>query len=300
MSYRSGFITVVGRPNVGKSTLLNSLLGDKLLIVSDKPQTTRNRIHCILSGEGYQIVFIDTPGVHKPKSLLGEGMVQTALNTLDEVDVVLFMVEGNEELGGGDRFIFTHLQKVSTPVILVVNKADQAKGDQLAKLEEAWRGIGEFKDIVHISALTGYNVDTLLNKMVALLPEGPQYYPEDMVIDQPERFVVSELVREKILHLTHDEVPHAVAVVVDEMKERADTTVYVRATIYVERESQKGIIIGKQGSMLKAVGEAARKDIERLLGSKTFLDLWVKTKKDWRNETQQLRQLGYDEYTRRG
>ncbi len=299
MSYRSGFVTVVGRPNVGKSTLLNSLLGDKLLIVSDKPQTTRNRIQCILSGDEYQIVFIDTPGIHKPKSLLGEGMVQTALNTLDEVDVVLFMVEGNEELGGGDRYIAEHLQKVKTPVILVVNKVDQAKGAQLASLEEEWQGIQTFKDVVHISALTGYNVDALRDKVIALLPEGPQYYPEDMIIDQPERFVVSELVREKILQLTHDEVPHAVAVVVDEMKERSDTMVYVRATVYVERESQKGIIIGKQGAMLKAVGEAARKDIERLLGSKAFLDLWVKTKKDWRNETNQLRQLGYDEYSRR-
>jgi len=301
MDFRSGFVTVVGRPNVGKSTLLNALLGEKMLIVSDKPQTTRNRIQCILSGEGYQVVFIDTPGIHKPKSLLGEAMVKTALDTLQEVDLVLFMVEANEQPGAGDRFVAEHLRAVSTPVFLVVNKVDLVKGPQLMQLEAAWQQLlPETRQVIHVSALNGYNLDYLREQVVQALPAGPQYYPDDMVIDQPERFIVAELVREKILHLTHDEVPHAVAVVIEEMRERDDQMVYVRANVFVERESQKGIIIGKHGAMLKAVGEAARTDIEKLLGSRIFLDLWVKTRRDWRNELQGLRQLGYDELTRRG
>lgn len=301
MEYVSGFVTVVGRPNVGKSTLLNALLGEKMLIVSDKPQTTRNRIQCILSGEGYQIVFIDTPGIHKPKSLLGEAMVKTALNTLQEVDVVLFMVEANEEPGAGDRFVAEHLRAVNTPVFLVINKVDLVKGPQLMQLETAWQQLlPQVAGVAHVSAITGYNLDYLLQQVVSSLPPGPQYYPEDMIIDQPERFIVAELVREKILHLTHEEVPHAVAVVVEEMREREDDMVFVRATIYVERESQKGIIIGKHGAMLKAIGENARADIEKLLGSRIFLDLWVKTRKDWRNELSGLRQLGYEEFTRKG
>jgi GTP-binding protein Era len=301
MAYSSGFVTVVGRPNVGKSTLLNALLGEKMLIVSDKPQTTRNRIQCILSGEGFQIVFIDTPGIHKPKSLLGEAMVKAALNTLQEVDVVLFMVEANEPPGAGDRFVADHLRSIGTRVFLVINKVDLVKGPQLMQLETAWQALlPEVSDVIHVSAKDGYNLDYLLSKVVQALPEGPQYYPEDMIIDQPERFIVAELVREKILNLTHEEVPHAVAVVVEEMREREDELVFVRATIYVERESQKGIIIGKSGAMLKAVGEAARGDIEKLLGSRIYLDLWVKTRKDWRNELSGLRQLGYEEFTRRG
>jgi GTP-binding protein Era len=298
--FRSGFVAVIGRPNVGKSTLLNALLGDKYLIVSDKPQTTRNRIQCILTDADHQIIFLDTPGIHKPKSLLGEGMVRTALNTLQEVDLILFLVEGHERLGGGDRYIAEHLHSVDTPVVLVINKADLAQGEQLVSLEEAWRELlPSLKQVVHISALTGYNVSYLRQQIVSLLPPGPQYYPEDMVIDQPERFIVSELVREKILQLTREEVPHAVAVVIDEMKVRDDEMVYVRATIYVERESQKGIIIGKSGVMLRSIGEAARQDIENLLGSRIYLDLWVKTRKDWRNQLNELRRFGYDELTRK-
>lgn len=301
MTYRSGFVTVVGRPNVGKSTLLNSLLGEKMLIVSDKPQTTRNRIQCILTGDEHQIVFIDTPGIHKPKSLLGEGMVKAALDTLQEVDAVLFLVEANEDPGAGDRFVADHLRGIDTPVFLVINKVDLVKGPQLMKLETAWQQLlPGVKGVLHVSALNGYNVDYLLKQVIEVMPEGPQYYPEDMIIDQPERFIVAELIREKILHLTHEEVPHAVAVVIEEMKERNDEMVFVRATIYVERESQKGIIIGKHGAMLKAVGEAARIDIEKLLGSRIYLDLWTKTRKDWRNELTGLRQLGYDELTRKG
>ena len=301
MAYRSGFVTVVGRPNVGKSTLLNSLLGEKMLIVSDKPQTTRNRIQCILTSDDYQIVFIDTPGIHKPKSLLGEAMVKAALDTLQEVDIVLFMVEANADPGPGDRFVAEHLRGIDTPVFLVINKVDLVKGPQLMQLETAWQQLlPEVRGVLHVSALNGYNLDYLREQVVQALPEGPQYYPEDMVIDQPERFIVAELVREKILHLTHEEVPHAVAVVIEEMKERDDQMVFVRATIYVERESQKGIIIGKHGAMLKAVGEAARGDIEKLLGSRIFLDLWVKTRKDWRNELSGLRQLGYEQFTRKG
>ncbi len=301
MGYRSGFVTVVGRPNVGKSTLLNALLGEKLLIVSDKPQTTRNRIHCILTTDNAQIVFIDTPGIHQPKSLLGEGMVQAALDTLQEVDAIVFMVDASVELGSGDRYIANQLAEVDTPIFLVFNKIDLVKATDLAQLEQDWQQLlPRVRSIIHISALTGYNLELLREQLISVLPEGPKYYPDDMVVDQPERFVAAELVREKILHLTHEEVPHAVAVVVDEMKERENQVVYVRATIYVERESQKGIIIGKQGSMLKRIGEAARTDIERLLGSQIFLDLWVKTSRDWRNRQSSLRQLGYEELFQRG
>ncbi len=301
MSYRSGFVTVIGRPNVGKSTLLNALLGEKVLIVSDKPQTTRNRIHCILTGDDYQVVFIDTPGIHKPKSLLGEGMVRIAMDTLQEVDLILFMVEAEDLPGPGDRFVAESLRSVKTPILLVINKVDLVQGQQLVKLETAWQELlPQASGVIHVSALTGYNLEYLRQQAVQRMPEGPQYYPEDMVVDQPERFIVAELVREKILQLTHDEVPHAVAVVVEEMRERDDHLVYVRATVYVERESQKGIIVGKGGAMLRAVGEAARTDIEKLLGSRIYLDLWVKTRKDWRNQLQGLRQVGYEEFGRKG
>lgn len=301
MAFRSGFVTVIGRPNVGKSTFLNTLLGEKFLIVSDKPQTTRNRIRCILTTSEAQVVFIDTPGIHQAKSLLGEGMVQAAFNTLEEVDAVLFMVDTSVELGAGDRYIASQLAQINTPIFLVLNKIDLVDARQVARLETEWQKLlPQVKAIAHISALTGYNLDFLREQLLAVLPEGPKYYPDDMVIDQPERFVAAELIREKILQLTHEEVPHAVAVVVDEMKERENDVVYVRATIYVERESQKGIIIGKRGSMLKAIGEAARTDIEHLLGSNIFLDLWVKTRKDWRNQQSGLRQLGYEELIQRG
>ena len=301
MSYRSGFVTVIGRPNVGKSTLLNALLGEKVLIVSDKPQTTRNRIHCILTGDDYQVVFIDTPGIHKPKSLLGEGMVRIAMDTLQEVDLILFMVEAEDLPGPGDRFVAESLRSVKTPILLVINKVDLVQGQQLVKLETAWQELlPQASGVIHVSALTGYNLEYLRQQAVQRMPEGPQYYPEDMVVDQPERFIVAELVREKILQLTHDEVPHAVAVVVEEIRERDDHLVYVRATVYVERESQKGIIVGKGGAMLRAVGEAARTDIEKLLGSRIYLDLWVKTRKDWRNQLQGLRQVGYEEFGRKG
>ncbi|MGI6358113.1 MAG: GTPase Era [Bacillota bacterium] len=300
MSYKSGFVTVIGRPNVGKSTLLNALLGEKMLIVSDKPQTTRNRIQCILTGADHQVVFIDTPGIHKPRSLLGQGMVRAALDTLQEVDLILFMVEAQAMPGAGDRFVAESLGSVNTPVLLVINKVDLAQGRQLVQLEAAWQQLlPQAAGVIHVSALTGYNLEFLRQQVLQRLPAGPQYYPEDMVIDQPERFIVAELVREKILHLTRDEVPHAVAVVVEEMRERDDDMVYVRANVYVERESQKGIIVGKRGAMLRAVGEAARGDIERLLGSRIYLDLWVKTRKDWRNQLQGLRQMGYEELGRK-
>lgn len=296
MAFRSGFVTVIGRPNVGKSTLLNALLGEKYLIVSDKPQTTRNRIRCILTDENYQVVFLDTPGIHKPRSLLGEGMVQAALNTLEDVDAIIFMVDASEPLGGGDRYIAEHLKRVSTPIFLVFNKIDLVEAGELVRLESQWQTLlPQVQAVCHISALTSYNLDHLRGQILAVLPEGPKYYPDDMVIDQPERFIVAELIREKILHLTHEEIPHSVAVVIDEMTARGDDIVYVHATIYVERESQKGIIIGKRGSMLKAIGQEARTDIERMLGSQIYLDLWVKTRKDWRNQLTGLRQLGYEE-----
>ncbi|NLW16224.1 MAG: GTPase Era [Firmicutes bacterium] len=301
MAFRSGFVTVIGRPNVGKSTFLNALLGEKYLIVSDKPQTTRNQIRCILTTDEAQVVFIDTPGIHQAKTLLGEGMVQAALHTLQDVDAIVFMVDASAELGGGDRYIAKQLAQVDTPIFLVFNKIDLVTGDKLAQLESQWQELlPQAQAVVHISALTGYNLEVLREQLIAVLPEGPKYYPDDMVIDHPERFVVAERIREKILQLTHEEVPHAVAVVVDEMKERDNDVVYVRATIYVERESQKGIIIGKQGNMLKNIGKAARTDIERLLGSQIYLDLWVKTRRDWRNRQSGLLQLGYEDLIQRG
>ncbi|MFC4076727.1 GTPase Era [Salinithrix halophila] len=291
--YKSGFVALIGRPNVGKSTLLNQVLGQKIAIMSDKPQTTRNKIQGIYTTEKTQIVFLDTPGIHKPKSRLGDWMVKTARETFEEVDVILFLVDAKEGLGPGDRFIIEQLKNVKTPVFLVVNKIDQVHPDQLLPFIDRYRQLHHFAEVVPISALHGNNTPTLLNVIQDRLPEGPAYYPSDYVTDHPERFIVGELVREKVLHLTREEVPHSVAVNVEEMTREEDDTVYVRATIYTERSSQKGILIGKQGSMLKEVGRRAREEIQRLLGSRVYLDLWVKVKKDWQNEEFMLRQFGY-------
>jgi GTPase len=292
-AYRSGFVAIVGRPNVGKSTLMNHLIGQKIAIMSDKPQTTRNKIHGVYTTEGSQIVFLDTPGIHKPNSKLGEHMMKSAESALGEVEAVLFLTDVTEELGGGDRYIIERLKKVDTPVILVMNKIDKVHPEALLPVIEKYRKLHDFTEIVPISALSGNNVSTLLEQLLKYLPEGPQYYPEDQVTDHPEQFVCAELVREKILHMTREEVPHSIAVQIEDMRVQENGVVYIGAVIYVERDSQKGIIIGKKGALLKEVGQQARKDIEQLLGSKTFLELWVKVKKDWRNQDRVLKDLGF-------
>ena len=291
--HKSGFIAVIGRPNVGKSTLINQLIGQKIAIMSDKPQTTRNRILCILTQPDAQIVLLDTPGVHKPASKLGEYMDRSILNTLKEVDAVFFVADASEKPGPGERFIMERLEKTRKPVILVLNKIDLVTKDELLPIIAAYSKDKEFSAVVPISALGEENLDALLSEAKKHLPEGPAYYPEDMVTDQPERLIAAELVREKVLSLTRDEVPHSVAVDVDEMTTRNNGDVYIRATIYVERESQKGIVIGHKGAMLKEIGRLARPDIEMMLGSKVYLDLWVKVRKDWRNRDAILKSLGF-------
>ncbi|MBD8069187.1 GTPase Era [Bacillus sp. PS06] len=297
--YKSGFVSIIGRPNVGKSTFLNKVIGQKIAIMSDKPQTTRNKVQGVYTENHAQIVFIDTPGIHKPKHKLGDFMMKVAQNTLKEVDLILFMINAEEGYGKGDEFIIERLQNTSTPVFLVINKIDKVHPDQLLPLIEKYNSLYPFKEIVPISALEGNNLPTLVEQIKEYLPAGPQYYPADQVTDHPERFIVTELIREKALHLTREEIPHSIAVVMDSMEKRGDgDTVYVGATIIVERDSQKGIIIGKQGSMLKEIGKRARGDIEALLGSKVYLELWVKVQKDWRNKMSQLRDYGFreDEY----
>lgn len=296
--YKSGFVSIIGRPNVGKSTFLNRIVGQKIAIMSDKPQTTRNKIQGVYTENEAQIIFIDTPGIHKPKHKLGDFMVKMAQNTLKEVDIVLFMVNAVEGFGRGEEYIIEKLQGTKSPVFLVVNKIDQIHPDDLLLLIDKYRTLYDFAEVVPISALEGNNVDSLLRTIKKYLPEGPQYYPENQVTDHPERFIIAELVREKVLHLTREEVPHSVAVVIDAIEKRDGGAVYVNATIVVERSSQKGIMIGKQGGMLKEIGKRARFDIEALLGSKVFLELWVKVQKDWRNKMSQLRDLGFreDEY----
>ncbi|MGE6348171.1 GTPase Era [Bacillus mycoides] len=296
--YKSGFVSIIGRPNVGKSTFLNRIIGQKIAIMSDKPQTTRNKIQGVYTENDSQVVFIDTPGIHKPKHKLGDFMVKMAQTTLKEVDIVLFMVNATEGYGRGEEFIIEKLQETKQPVFLVINKIDQLHPEQLLELIDKYRKLYEFAEIVPISALDGNNVEALIGAIKKYLPEGPQYYPDNQVTDHPERFIISELIREKVLHLTREEVPHSVAVVIDAIQKREGGAVYINATIVVERASQKGIIIGKQGKMLKEVGKRARFDIEALLGSKVFLEVWVKVQKDWRNKMSQLRDLGFreDEY----
>lgn len=292
--FKSGFISIIGRPNVGKSTFMNRVIGQKIAIMSDKPQTTRNKIQGVLTEENAQYVFIDTPGIHKPKHKLGDFMVKVAENTLNEVDVILFMINANEGYGKGDQFIMDRLQNIKTPVFLVINKIDQIHPDQLLPLIEQYKNIYDFNEVIPISALEGNNVAKLLEVIRTYLPEGPQYYPEDQVTDHPERFIISELIREKALHMTREEVPHSIAVVIENMEHRKNGAVFIQAVVITERKSQKGIIIGKQGSMLKEIGQQARQDIEALLGTKIFLELWVKVQKDWRNRQSNLNEFGFN------
>ncbi|MFD0715093.1 GTPase Era [Paenibacillus sp. GCM10027626] len=291
--FRSGFVAIVGRPNVGKSTLINEMIGQKIAIMSDKPQTTRNKIHGVYTTEHTQIVFLDTPGIHKPQHKLGDMMNQSAVGTLGEVDAVLFLIDVAEGLGGGDRYIIEQLKKVNTPVFLIMNKIDKVEPEQLLPLIAQYKELHEFTEVVPISALQGNNISTLLEVLTGYLPEGPQYYPADQITDHPEQFVCAELIREKILHLTREEIPHSIAVTIEDMRVQDNGVVYIGAVIFVERDSQKGIVIGKQGALLKEVGKQARKDIELLLGSRTFLELWVKVKKDWRNQERILKDLGF-------
>ncbi|MGG1677452.1 GTPase Era [Neobacillus sp. NRS-1170] len=294
--YKSGFISIIGRPNVGKSTFLNRVIGQKIAIMSDKPQTTRNKIQGVLTLSDSQMVFIDTPGIHKPKHKLGDFMMKVAQNTLKEVDLILFMVNAEEGFGRGEEFILEKFQTVSTPIFLVINKIDQIHPDDLLPIIESYKEKYNFEEIVPISALEGNNVERLLTQIKSFLPEGPQYYPADQVTDHPERFIITELIREKALHLTREEIPHSLAVVLDKMERKeGKDIIHVMATVIVERDSQKGIIIGKKGSMLKEIGKRARADIENLLGSKVFLELWVKVQKDWRNKMSQLRDYGFNE-----
>lgn len=294
--YKSGFVTIIGRPNVGKSTLLNKVIGQKIAIMSDKPQTTRNKIQAVYTTDESQVIFIDTPGIHKPKHKLGDFMTRTAQQTLNEVDLILFVINAEEGYGRGDQFIIDRLQNVNNPVFLVINKIDKVHPDQLLPLIDMYRNKLDVAEVVPISALNGNNVDTLLEQIVSYMEEGPQFYPEDQVTDHPERFITAELIREKVLHLTREEIPHSVAVVIEEMKEREEkNVVFVNATIIVERSSQKGIIIGKQGKMLKEIGKRARADIETLLGSRVFLELYVKVQNDWRNRQKQLTEFGFNE-----
>ena len=290
----NNIVAIVGRPNVGKSTLINSLIGQKIAIMSDKPQTTRNKILCVLTQDDAQILFIDTPGIHKPKHKLGEYMVKAAENTLKEVDVILFVVDATENIGAGELYIMERLQSTQAPVILVVNKVDQINKQQVLPVISRYSDKLNFVGAIPISAKEKTNLDQLVEEIKKYLEEGPQYYPSDMITDQPERLVIGELIREKALHLTKEEIPHAIAVDIEEISKRNNDDLYIRATIYVERESQKGIVIGAKGSLLKEIGQLARADIENLLGSKVYIDLWVKVKKDWRNRDGILRGFGYE------
>lgn len=295
-NFKSGFVTIIGRPNVGKSTFLNKVIGQKIAIMSDKPQTTRNTILGVLTTDNAQIVFTDTPGVHKAHSELGERMNESTYNATQGQDAILFMVSAVEGIGPGDRMIIERLKNVKRPVYLLINKVDLLKDKRdIQKIIVSYMNEMNFKEIYPISAKEGINIDDLINNLIDFLPEGPKFYPDDMLTDHPERFIVSEIIREKLLYFTEEEVPHSIACVIDSMKESQDQEGYVDiyATIFVERDSQKKIVIGKKGELLKKVKELARRDINRLLGSKANLVLWVKVKKDWTNRPDYLKALGY-------
>ena len=291
--FKSGFVALIGRPNVGKSTLLNYLVGQKVAIMSPQPQTTRNKISGIYTDDQEQIVFIDTPGIHKPKNKLDDFMDKSSYSALDEVDVVLFMVEP-EPAGKGDQYIAELLKKIKKPVFLVINKIDKVHPDELLSIIDSYKNLGDFAEIVPISASQGNNVSELIKTIAKYLPEGPQFYDADQLTDRPEYFIVAELIREQVLKLTHEEAPHATAVVVDRMRNHEGGKLQVEATIYVERPGQKGIIIGKKGQMLKQIGIAARQEIEALLGEKINLRLWVKVQKNWRSDPAFLKSIGYN------
>lgn len=291
--YKSGFVTIIGRPNVGKSTLLNYIMGEKLSIVSSKPQTTRNNIQTILTGSNSQLIFVDTPGIHKPKHMLGEYMVKVATDSFKDVDLIVFVTTPDVTMGRGDEFILEQLKGLNIPVFLVLNKIDETTQERVAETLKNYSEKFNFKEIVPISAAKGKNVDKLLEIMIENMPEGPQYYPEDMLTDVQERFVVSEIIREKALRLLTEEVPHGIAVEIMSMKKNDNNKYNIEATLFCEKNSHKGIIIGKNGNMLKKISKYSREDIEEFLRIKVNLKIWVKVKKEWRDNPFLLNELGY-------
>ena len=293
--FKSGFVTLIGRPNVGKSTLMNHLIGQKIAITSEKPQTTRNRIQTVYTDERGQIIFLDTPGIHKAKNKLGEYMVNVAENTLKEVDVILWLVEPTTFIGAGERHIAEQLSKIKTPVILVINKIDTVKSkEEILTFIAAYKDILNFAEFIPVSALKEMNIEDVKSSIFKYLPAGPQFYDEDTVTDQPMRQIAAELIREKALRMLDDEIPHGIAVVIDQMKERSNGIIDVDATIVCERDSHKGIIIGKGGSMLKRIGTAARMEIENLMDTKVNLKLWVKVRREWRDSDMYMKNYGYN------
>lgn len=290
---KSGFVSIVGRPNVGKSTLINSVVGQKIAIVSEKPQTTRNRLQGIYTCAEGQIIFVDTPGIHKPQHRLGEYMVKVSTRAMNEVDIIYYMTDVTMPFGAGEKFIISQMEDVTVPVFLLINKIDLATTEQITEFVEAFCAHRTFAEIIPLSAMEGTNLPLLLEKTLQYLPEGPLYYPDDDVTDQPLSFIAAEMIREKALMLTRDEVPHSLAVEVEELTRQSEGKIYLRAVIYAERDSQKGIVIGKSGQMLKKIGEQSRLDIEQLFGQPVYLDLWVKVKKNWRDNENNLKQFGY-------
>ena len=292
--FKSGFVTIIGRPNVGKSTLVNALVGEKVAIISNKPQTTRNRISAVYTDNEKQIVFIDTPGIHKPKNKLGEFMVHEAKTTFNEVDLIVFMVDESKSIGPGDNHIIESLKELRTPCLLVVNKLDLITPEEFKEIYDKYEAMGIFDEIIGISAQNQMNLKKLIATIGSYMEEGPKYFPEDMVTDQPERFIVAEIIREKLLNILYDEVPHGIAVGIEKIKKREESDITdIYAIIYCEKKSHKGIIIGKNGKVLKKVGIDARKDIENLLGNKVCLEIWVKIKEEWRDRDSLLNQFGY-------
>lgn len=295
-SFKSGFVTLIGRPNVGKSTLMNTLIGEKISIISSKPQTTRNKIQTILTKDNFQVIFIDTPGIHQSKSKLGDYMMKSVEASLNNVDIVMYLIEPYDKIKNSDKVILERLNKIKTPVFLIINKIDTVEKSTLLSVIDAYRREYDFDEIIPVSALKQNNIEAVSEAIYKYLPEGPQYFPEDMITDQPERQLVAEIIREKALYMLQDEIPHGIAVEITAMKQRQNKRdlVDIDATIYCEKESHKGIIIGKQGSMLKKIGSYARNDIQRLLGSQINLQIWIKVKKDWRDNDILLRNFGYN------
>ena len=294
MEHRSGFVSIIGKPNVGKSTLMNAYLGQKVAIVSPKPQTTRHKIRGILTLPNAQIIFVDTPGIHNPLHKLGEYMVKTAISAILDADVVIFLVDVSQMPDDEDRLIAQTLkERCKSPIILAMNKMDLLTPDKVKPHTEAYLALGNYNDWILISAHTGDNLDKLRDMIISYLPPGPRYYPEDQIADVDERFIAAEIIREKALHFLHQEVPHSIAVVIDEFKDRSEDLSYISATIFVEKDSQKGIVIGKDGAMLKKIGQAARRELEILFGRKIYLELWVKVRRRWRKDEEELRRLGY-------
>ena len=292
--YKSGFVTVIGRPNVGKSTLLNRVIGEKISIISDKPQTTRNKIQMVYTEDDSQIIFLDTPGMQTPKNILGEYMLRISKSTLEEVDVVTFMVDESLQIGRLDSYIIEQLKDVSTPIVLLINKIDKLTKEEIDSLIEKFKNMDMFHDVIGISALNNDNIEEYINAIKKIIPEGPQYFPDDMITDQPERFIVSEIIREKALINLEEEIPHGIYVSIDKIKKReGKELIDVFANLYCEKESHKGMVIGKNGSMLKKIGQEAREDIEKLLGSKVNLQIWVKVEKNWREKANKVKYFGY-------